>query len=133
MRTTIFDRLSLPLLALGTLLCIVAFVLSFTVAPLVNGAQVDGFALIGGQMVTNMLLLSQKIFYFHMPVALVSMAALFFTALYGVLFLRSRDRKHDVRAKAATEIALIFVLMTMVSGELWERLSGASGGPGNQG
>ncbi|MDR0501509.1 MAG: cytochrome c biogenesis protein CcsA [Coriobacteriales bacterium] len=115
------DKIMTPMFIAGVLFCVVAFVLSFTLAPLVLGAQVDTPALIGGQMVTNKLLLSQKIFYFHMPVAVVSMASLLFTAVYGALFLRSRKRKHDIRAKVATEIALVFVLMTMVSGELWER------------
>jgi heme exporter protein C len=120
-RLSIFDTLTVPLIALGALLSATAFVLSFTIAPLVNGAGVETPALIGDQMVTNKLLLSQKIFYFHMPVAVTSFAALLFTAIFGVLFLVKRDRRYDLRAKIATEIALVFILMTMVSGELWER------------
>lgn len=121
-KTSIFDRLSLPLLIVGGVLAIVAFILAFTVAPLVSGeAVVDGFAEINGQYVTNKLLLSQKIFYFHMPVAVVSMGALLFTAIYGGMYLKTRDSKYDLRARMATEISLVFIIMTMVSGELWER------------
>jgi heme exporter protein C len=115
------DTLALPLLVIGVLLAVTAFVLSFTTAPLALGAAVDLPALIGDRMVANKLLLSQKIFYFHMPVAVVSMVALLFTAIYGALFLARRDSRFDLRAKVATEIALVFVLMTMASGELWER------------
>jgi heme exporter protein C len=118
---SVFDTLAPPLLVVGVLLALVAFVLTFTTAPLVNGAAVDTPALIGDTMVTNKLLLSQKIFYFHMPVAVVSMVALLFTAVYGALFLVRRKSHFDLRAKVATEIALVFVMMTMVSGELWER------------
>ncbi|MDR1088969.1 MAG: cytochrome c biogenesis protein CcsA [Coriobacteriales bacterium] len=118
----IFDRLALPLLVTGGVLVTVAFVLAFTVAPLVSGdAVAEGFLEIDGRYVTNKLLLSQKIFYFHMPVAVVSMAALLFTAVYSILFLRTREGRYDLRARLATEISLVFVLMTMVSGELWER------------
>lgn len=114
--------MSLPLLIVGGVLALVAFVLAFTVAPLVSGeAVVDGFAEINGQYVTNKLLLSQKIFYFHMPVAVVSMGALLFTAIYGAMYLKTRKSKYDLRARTATEMSLVFILMTMVSGELWER------------
>jgi heme exporter protein C len=120
-KLSIFDRLSLPLLLVGALLTTVAFILTFTTAPLVVGAGVETPALIGGQMVTNKLLLSQKIFYFHVPVALVSFIALLFTALYGLLFLIRRKPEYDLRARVATEVSLVFILMTMASGELWER------------
>ncbi|MDR1082951.1 MAG: cytochrome c biogenesis protein CcsA [Coriobacteriales bacterium] len=115
------DSAAVVLLAIGAVLTTVAFVLSFVSAPLVYGAAVDAPALIGGQMVTNKLLLSQKIFYFHMPVAVTSFVALLFTAIFGALFLVRRERRYDLRAKVATEIALVFILMTMVSGEFWER------------
>ena len=117
-----FDRLVLPLLIVGGAVVIFAFVFAFTVTPLVVGeAATGGFLEIDGQYVTNKLLLSQKIFYFHMPVAVVSMAALVFTALYSVLFLKTRDSAYDLRARTATEIALVFVLMTMVTGVAWTR------------
>ncbi|MDR1358494.1 MAG: cytochrome c biogenesis protein CcsA [Coriobacteriales bacterium] len=118
----IFDKLALPLLVVGGVLVTVAFVLAFTVAPLVSGEAVSsGFLEIDGHFITNKLLLSQKIFYFHMPVAVVSMAALLFTAIYSILFLKTRESSYDLRARLATEVSLVFVLMTMVSGELWER------------
>ncbi|MDR0350770.1 MAG: cytochrome c biogenesis protein CcsA [Coriobacteriales bacterium] len=113
--------ISAALLVVGALLTTVAFVASFTTAPLVYGASVDVPAFIGERMVENKLLLSQKIFYFHMPVAVVSLAALLFTAVFGILFLVKRERRFDLSAKVATEIALVFILMTMASGELWER------------
>ena len=121
-KSSIFDKLTLPLLLVGGVLAITAFILTFTVAPLVSGEAVaGGFLEINGQYVTNKLLLSQKIFYFHMPVAVISMVALLFTAIYSVAFLKTRNSKFDMRARLATEIGLVFVLMTMVSGELWER------------
>jgi heme exporter protein C len=108
-------------LIVGALLTTVGFVLAFTTAPLVIGAGVDGAALIGDKLIGNKLLLSQKIFYFHMPVAVVSMAALLFTAFFSIRFLMTRSSRYDTRARIATEIALLFVVMTMFSGILWER------------
>lgn len=105
----------------GAVLATIGFILSFIVAPLVQGASVDGVELIGGQMVANKLLLSQKIFYFHMPVAITSFAALAFTAYYGIRFLMTKEKRFDTCGKIATEIALLCIVCTMFSGELWER------------
>lgn len=115
------DSIAPIVMIVGAVLATVGFVLNFTMAPLVNGASVDGVELIGDQMVSNVLLLSQKIFYFHMPVAITSFVALAFTAYYGVRFLATKDARYDLRGKIATEIALVFVLCTMASGEMWER------------
>lgn len=117
----IWDSIAPWILLLGTVLTTVGFILTFTVAPLVSGAAVNGVELIGDEMVSNKLLLSQKIFYFHMPVAIVSMIALAFTAYYGVRFLMTRESRFDSCAKIATEISLVFIICTMVSGEMWER------------
>lgn len=105
----------------GALLSTLGFILAFVIAAPVNGASVDGATMIGGQMVANQLLFSQKIFYFHMPVAVVSMVMLAGTAWFGMRFLATRDSRYDTRAKLTTEIALVFVMMTMASGEMWER------------
>ena len=111
-----------PWLALaGGVLTTIGFLLTFLYAPLVNGAAVDGVEMIGGQMVSNMLLLSQKIFYFHMPVAITSFVALAFTAYCGIRFLMTKEKRFDTCGKIATEIALVFILCTMFSGEMWER------------
>jgi len=115
------DKIAPWALLAGALIATTGFILAFTIAPLVPGASVNVPALIGGEMVTNKLLLSQKIFYFHMPVAIVSMAALFFTAFYGIRFLMTKEARYDTCAKTATEIALLFVVCTMFSGLLWTR------------
>lgn len=115
------DKVSPVVTALGALLTSVGFILAFTVAGVVIGASVNGVELIGDQMVSNQLLFSQKIFYFHMPVAVTSFALLGFTAFFAAKFLQTRDYRYDVRARIATEIGLVMVVCTMFSGEMWER------------
>ena len=68
------DRIAPWVLLAGAVLTTIGFLMAFLYAGPVNGAAVDGVELIGGQMVSSKLLLSQKIFYFHMPVAIVSFA-----------------------------------------------------------
>ncbi len=65
----------------------------------------------------------QKIFYFHVPVAEASFLVFFFTAFYGVKFLMTKDRRFDTRAKIATEVTLLFVLLTMATGILWTKVA----------
>lgn len=114
------DRYVPALLIAGALISALGFVLAFTVAPLVHGAAVTP-ELIAGQLVANQLLFSQKIFYFHVPVAMSSFIALIFTAFYGVRYLMTRDEGYDVRAKTATEVAVVFMVATMVTGVPWTR------------
>lgn len=115
------DKLMFPAFVLGALLTTIAFILTFTVASPVIGAKVNGVELIGDQVIGNQLLLSQKIFYFHMPVAVASMAALAGTAFFAIRFLMTRDAVYDLKAKLCTEIALVFVIATMATGEMWTR------------
>ena len=74
------DRIAPAVLVAGIVLSTIGFLLAFLWAAPVNGAAVDGFEVIGGQVVQNKLLLSQKIVYFHMPVAITSFVALAFAS-----------------------------------------------------
>ena len=115
------DRLAIPALAAGTVLTSAAFLLAFLYAAPVNGAALDAPELVGGVMVTHQQLISQKIFYFHMPVAIVSFAALAFAAYYGIRYLSTREARFDTCSRVAMEISLLFVVFTMVTGDLWTR------------
>ncbi|MDR3137112.1 MAG: cytochrome c biogenesis protein [Coriobacteriales bacterium] len=115
------DKVLPVLLALGAFLVTAGFLMAFLFAAPVNGAAVDGVELIGNSMVSNRLLLSQKIFYFHMPVALVSFAALAFAGYFSLRYLMTRDQGFDLRARVGMELALVFVLATMATGEMWTR------------
>jgi heme exporter protein C len=46
----------------------------------------------------------------------------FFTAYFGVRFLQTRDRRYDTKARIATEVTLVFTLLTMLTGDLWTRV-----------
>lgn len=115
------DKLAVPALAVGTLLTTVGFLLAFFYAAPVNGAAVDGFELIGDQLVTHKQLISQKIFYWHMPVAIVSFVLLVFAAYYAVRFLQTRQARFDTCSRVAMELSLLFVIFTMITGDLWTR------------
>ena len=114
------DRMTVPLLVMGAVLSAAGFVWSFTVAPLVNGAEVVP-EMVAGQMVSNQLLFSQKIFYFHVPVAMCAFAALVFTAVYSILYLMRHEVRYDRRARVSVEVAAVFSFCVMATGVPWTR------------
>lgn len=115
------DKLVIPALVIALVGTVGGFLLAFFWAPPVNGAGVNGAELIGGQMVANKLLLSQKIFYFHMAVAATSMFVMGFMCYYCIRFLQTKEHRFDTCAKTAMGIALVFVACTMFTGEMWTR------------
>jgi len=112
---------TLILLGVGAVLTTIDFILAFFFTPLVVGAQVAETRIINGIAVSNQLLFSQKIFYFHVPVAIGSFLVFFFTAYYGVRFLMTKEKKYDTRARIATEVTLLFVILTLITGDIWTR------------
>jgi heme exporter protein C len=103
------DRITTALLWLGGAITTAAFFMAFFYAgPVAYGDGRIDFA--------------QKIFYFHVPVAEASFLVFFFVAFYGVRFLMTRDRIYDTKSRIAMEVTLIFVLLTMATGDLWTRV-----------
>ena len=115
------DKLVPVAIAIAAVGLLGGFLLAFLYASPVSGARVNGAELIGGTMVSAKLLLSQKIFYFHMPAAIASMAVMVFMAYYCIRFLATRNQRYDTCAKCCMEVALVFVVATMLTGEMWTR------------
>ena len=115
------DAIAVPAAVAGAVLTTLGFLMAFLWAAPVNGAAVNGFEMIGDTVVTHQQLISQKIFYFHMPSAIVSFLSLAMAAFYGIRFLMTREQRFDTCSRALMEISLLFVVMTMITGDLWTR------------
>jgi heme exporter protein C len=66
---------------------------------------------------------SQKIFYFHVPVAEASFLVFGVAAFFAIRFLMTRRRDYDTKSRIAMETTLVFVILTMITGDLWTRAS----------
>lgn len=66
---------------------------------------------------------SQKIFYFHVPVAEASFLVFAVAAFFAIRFLMTRRKDFDTRSRIAMEVTLLFVVLTMITGDLWTRAS----------
>jgi len=65
--------------------------------------------------------LVQKIFYFHVPSALVAMTSAIVCGIASTVFLIRRRRLADHVALAAAELVVVFGLIVLVTGPLWAR------------
>src|ERR1700733_1982321 len=65
----------------------------------------------------------QKIFYIHVPLAIVSLCGFIFGGLLAVGHLRTGDRKWDMRSYVAIHMSLIFGVGGLITGSIWAKAS----------
>ncbi|HEX3511181.1 MAG TPA: cytochrome c biogenesis protein CcsA [Solirubrobacteraceae bacterium] len=63
----------------------------------------------------------QKIFYVHVPLAIVSLAGFVIGGLCAIQHLRTRDQRWDMRSYVAIHMSLIFGLGTLITGSIWAK------------
>ncbi len=100
----VFGRGLKPLSIASLLLLTTAFALVFFYAP--NDAD-QGFI--------------QKIFYLHVPLAIVALCGFVAGGIYGIRYLRSGDRSHDLRSYVAIHQSLILGVGALVTGSIWAK------------
>jgi len=65
----------------------------------------------------------QKIFYVHVPMAIVALGGFVFGGICAIAYLRTRNRKWDLRSYVAIHLSLILGLGVLVTGSIWARAS----------
>jgi heme exporter protein C len=100
----VFGRGLKTLSLLSAALVVAAFALVFFYAP--NDAD-QGFI--------------QKIFYVHVPLAIVALCGFIAGGIWGIQYLRTGDRAHDLRSYVAIHLALILGVGALVTGSIWAR------------
>jgi len=102
----VFGRGLKTLSLLSVALIIGAFFLVFFYAP--NDAD-QGFV--------------QKIFYLHVPLAIVALFGFVAGGVFGIKYLRGGDRTDDLRSYVAIHLSLILAVGALVTGSIWARAS----------
>jgi heme exporter protein C len=64
---------------------------------------------------------AQRIIYFHVPVAWLSMLAFGVTAIGSIVYLITSKRLWDSIAVSSAELGIVFTLAAMASGSLWAK------------
>jgi heme exporter protein C len=65
----------------------------------------------------------QKIFYLHVPLAIVALCGFVTGGVYGIRYLRTGDRTLDLRSYVAIHISLILAVGALATGSIWARAS----------
>jgi heme exporter protein C len=63
----------------------------------------------------------QKIFYLHVPLAIVALCGFVAGGLTAIQHLRTRDPRWDMRSYVAIHISLIFAVATLITGSIWAK------------
>ena len=63
----------------------------------------------------------QKIFYLHVPLAIVALVGFVVAAIHGIRHLRTGDPVHDYRAYVSIHMSVIFGVAVLVTGAIWAK------------
>ena len=63
----------------------------------------------------------QKIFYLHVPLAIVSLCGFVLGGLMAIAHLRTRDQRWDLRSYVVIHMSLIFGVGVLITGSIWAR------------
>ncbi|MFP5361790.1 MAG: cytochrome c biogenesis protein [Thermoleophilia bacterium] len=65
----------------------------------------------------------QKIFYLHVPMAIVALFGFVAGGIFGALHLRSGESKWDMRSYVTIHISVILAVGVLITGSIWARAS----------
>ncbi len=65
----------------------------------------------------------QKIFYLHVPLAIVALCGFVIGGLLAIAHLRTGDQRWDLRSYVAIHMSLIFGVAVLLTGSIWARAS----------
>ena len=65
----------------------------------------------------------QKIFYIHVPMAIVALCGFVAGGVFAIRHLRSGDRSWDMRSYVAIHISIILGLAVLITGAIWAKAS----------
>ncbi|MDP9134695.1 MAG: cytochrome c biogenesis protein [Actinomycetota bacterium] len=63
----------------------------------------------------------QKIFYVHVPLAIVALCGFVAGGIFAIKFLRTGDRSWDARSYVAIHMSIIFGTAVLITGAIWAR------------
>ena len=60
-----------------------------------------------------------RVFYFHLPQAIVCYLTLVISLVSAILFLRNKQQKYDALSESTALLGLVYGVVTLVSGSIW--------------
>ncbi len=65
----------------------------------------------------------QKIFYVHVPMAIVALCGFIAGGVMAIQYLRTRDRRWDIRSYVTIHLAIVLAVGVLITGSIWARAS----------
>ncbi|HEY2602426.1 MAG TPA: cytochrome c biogenesis protein CcsA, partial [Thermoleophilaceae bacterium] len=65
----------------------------------------------------------QKIFYIHVPLAIVTLFGFIAGGLMAIKYLRSGDRSWDMRSYVAIHLSIVLAVGVLITGAIWAKAS----------
>jgi len=65
----------------------------------------------------------QKIFYVHVPLAIVALFGFMAGAVFALMYLRTRDRRWDMRSYVTIHLSIVLAVGVLATGSIWARAS----------
>jgi heme exporter protein C len=65
----------------------------------------------------------QKIFYVHVPLAIVALCGFVFGGIMGIQHLRTREARYDLRSYVAIHLSLVLGAGVLITGAIWAKAS----------
>jgi heme exporter protein C len=65
----------------------------------------------------------QKIFYVHVPMAIVALCGFVAGAIMAIQYLRTRDRRWDMRSYVTIHLSIVLAVGVLITGSIWARAS----------
>jgi heme exporter protein C len=65
----------------------------------------------------------QKIFYIHVPLAIVALCGFIAGGLMGIKYLRTGDRSWDMRSYVAIHLSIVLAVAVLITGAIWAKAS----------
>jgi heme exporter protein C len=65
----------------------------------------------------------QKIFYIHVPLAIVALGGFIAGGLMGIKYLRTNDRSWDMRSYVAIHLSIVLAVAVLITGAIWAKAS----------
>lgn len=69
---------------------------------------------------------ASRIFYYHVPIAWVTVIAYFTAIFYGIRYLKSRRWEDDQRAVTAAGLGTVFAILATISGSIFAKVAWGS-------
>lgn len=65
----------------------------------------------------------QKIFYLHVPIAIIALVGFIAAGVEGFRHLRSRDPRHDANSYVFIHISIVYAAAALITGMIWAKAS----------